>query len=87
MDGSAVHGPAADGLPVDGPGVDLINTLNHSRLDYSTPTTTAAVDARCDAVVVAPMIRYPSVLQGKFLASARKLIDRCPPEQRQPRPG
>ena len=29
-------------------------------------------------------IRYPPVLQGEFLASARKLIDGCPPEQRQP---
>jgi hypothetical protein len=28
-------------------------------------------------------IRYPPVLHGKFLASARKLIDGCPPEQRQ----
>jgi hypothetical protein len=29
-------------------------------------------------------IQYPKILQGEFLASARKLIDRCPPEQRQP---
>jgi hypothetical protein len=86
MTGSAVDGPAAGGPPVDGQGVDLLNTLNNSRLDYSTPTTTAAGDEKSDAVVVAPVmeIRYPPVLQGEFLASARKLIDECPPEQRQP---
>jgi hypothetical protein len=84
MDGLAVDGPAARGPPVDGQGVDLINTLNNSRLDYSRPTTTAAGDAKVDAVVAPLMeIRYPPVLHGKLLASARKLIDGCPPELRQ----
>jgi hypothetical protein len=85
MDGPAVDGPAAGGPPVDGQGVDLLNTLNNSRLDHSRPTTTGGGNAKADAVVVAPMmeIRYPPVLHGKFLASARKLIDGCPPEQRQ----
>ena len=29
-------------------------------------------------------IRYPPILQGVFLTSARTLIGRCPPEERQP---
>jgi hypothetical protein len=84
-DGSSVDGSAAGGPPVDGQGVDLLHTLNNSRLDHLRPTTTAAGDAKADAVEVAPMIeiRYPPVMHGKFLASARKLIDGCPPEQRQ----
>jgi hypothetical protein len=86
MAGSAVDGPAAGGPPVDGQGVDLPNTLNNSRLDHSTPTTTTAGDEKSDAVVVVPVmeIRYPPILQGEFIASARKLIDGCRPEQRQP---
>jgi len=87
MDGSAVDGSAVDGSPVDGQGVDLLNTLNNSRVDYSIPTTTtAAGDEDSEAVVVAPTmaIQYPKILQGDFLDAARKLIERCIPEQRQP---
>ena len=28
-------------------------------------------------------LRYPPILQGEFVAAARKLIDGCPPQQRQ----
>jgi hypothetical protein len=87
MDGSSVDGSTAGGFPADGQGVDIPNTPNNSRFDNSIPTTTPAGDARSDAeVVVAPVIevRYPPILQREFLASARKLIDRCPLEQRQP---
>jgi hypothetical protein len=85
MDGSAVDGRAAGGSPVDGQGVDLLDTLNNSRLEQSRPTTTARGEAKANGVVVASMmeIRYPPLLHGKFLASARRLIDGCPPEQRQ----
>jgi hypothetical protein len=86
MDGSTVDGPAARGLPVDGRGVDLLNTQNYSRHNYSRPTTTTAVrDEHSDPVGLAPVveIRYPPILQGEFLASARKLIEGCPPQQRQ----
>jgi hypothetical protein len=84
MDGSAVDGSATDGSAVDGSGVDLLNTLNHSILDKLIPTTTQAA-APEKAVVVVPVmeVRYPQILQGEYLESARKLIEACPPEQRQ----
>ena len=69
---------------MDGSGVDLLNTLNHSILDKLIPTTTQAA-APEKAVVVVPVmeVRYPQILQGECLKSARKLIEACSPEQRQ----
>jgi hypothetical protein len=85
MDGSAVDGSAVDGSPVDGQGVDLLNTLNNSRLDKLIPTTTKEPKATENAVVVQLMeVQYPDILNGGHLTCTRKLIEACPPEQRQP---
>jgi hypothetical protein len=85
IDGSAVDGSATDGSAVDGSGVDLLNTLNHSILDKLIPTTTTQAEPPEKAVVVVPVmeVRYPQILQGEYLKSARKLIEACPPERRQ----
>ena len=42
VDGSAVDGSATGGAAVDGSHVDLLQTLNHPKLDQCKPTTTAA---------------------------------------------
>jgi len=76
-----------DGSAVDGQGVDITHTVNNSRPDKSIPTTTtAAGDAEKETVVVGPEteIQYRKILQGDYLASARKLIDGCPAQYRQP---
>ena len=87
-----IDGSAVDGSATDGSGVDLLNTLNHSILDKSIPTTTTTTTTTTTraaapekAVVVVPVmeVRYPQILQGAYLKSARKLIEACPPEQRQ----
>jgi hypothetical protein len=85
MDGSAVHGSAVDGSPIDGQGVDLLNTLNNSRLDKLIPTTTTE-PKNSEKAVEGPLmeVRYPEILKGGYLTGALKLIDACPPEQRQP---
>ena len=71
--------------PVDGQGVDLLNTLNNSRLDKLIPTTTTEPKATENAVVVQLMdVQYPDILKGGYLTCTRKLIQACPPEQRQP---
>jgi len=85
IDGSAVNGSAVDGSPVDGQGVDLPNTLNNSRLDKLIPTTTTEPKATENTVVVQLMeVQYPDILKGGYLTCTRKLIEACPPEQRQP---
>lgn len=69
---------------IAGSAVDLLDTLNHSILDKSIPTTTTQAAAAEQTVVVPVMeIRYPQILQGAYLKSARTLIEACPPEQRQ----
>ncbi len=85
IDGSAVDGSATDGSAVDGSGVDLLNTLNNSRVDNTIPTTTTEPKPTENAVVVVPLmeIQFPAILQGAYLTRARKLIEACPPEQRQ----
>jgi hypothetical protein len=42
IDGSAVDGSTTGGTTVDGSGVDLLQTLNHPKLDQCKPNTTAA---------------------------------------------
>jgi len=85
IDGSAVDGSATDGSAVDGSGVDLLNTLNNSRLYKLKTTTTTEPKPKENAVVVVPLmeLRFPEILQGAYLTQARKLIEACPPEQRQ----
>ena len=88
IDGLAVDGSAVDGSAVDGQGVDILNTQDYSRLDNSIPTTTPATAATApgDVSVVVGFIaeiKYPEVLAGALLVSARKLIEDCPAEQRQ----
>jgi hypothetical protein len=85
MGGSAVDGSAVDGSPVDGQGVDLLNTLNNSRLDNLIPTTTTEPTTTENAAAVVPVteIQYPDVLKGGYVTAARRLIESCPPEQRQ----
>jgi hypothetical protein len=83
IDGSAVDGSATDGSADDGSGVDLLNTLNNSRLDKLIPTTTEAGASEKAVAVVSVEVRYPQVLQGGHLKSARQLIEACPVEQRQ----
>jgi hypothetical protein len=85
IDGSAVDGSAGDRSPVDGQGVDLLNTLNNSRLDKLILTTTTEPKVTERAVVVHSVeVRYPDILNGGYLTCTRTLIDACPPEQRQP---
>jgi hypothetical protein len=69
---------------IDGSGVDLLNTLNNSRVDKTIPTTTEPKPTE-NAVVVVPLmeVQFPYILQGAFLTRARKLIETCPPEQPQ----
>jgi hypothetical protein len=85
IDGSAVDGSATDGSAVDGQGVDLLNTLNNSRVDKTIPTTTTEPKPTENAVVVVPLmeVQIPDILQGAYLTRARKLIEACPPAQRQ----
>jgi hypothetical protein len=70
---------------IDGSGVDLLNTLNNSRVDKEIPTTTTEPKPSENAVVVVPLreVQFPEILQGAYLTRARKLIEACPPEQRQ----
>jgi len=86
IDGSTVDGSAVDGSPVDGQGVDLLNTLNHSRLDKLIPTTSTELKATENAAVMVPLIEihYPEILKGGYFTDTLKLIDACPPGQRQP---
>jgi hypothetical protein len=82
---STMDGSAVDGSAVDGQGVDLPNTLNNSRLDKLIPTTTTEPKASDKAAVVPLMeIQYPEILKGGHLTGALKLIESCPPGQRQP---
>ena len=68
----------------DGQGVDLLNTLNNSRLDKLIPTTTTEPKATENAVVVPLMeVQYPDILKGGYLTCTRQLIEACPPEQLQ----
>lgn len=70
---------------IDGSGVDLLNTLNNSRVDELIPTTTTEPKPTENAVVVVQSmeLQFPDILQGAYLSRARKLIEACPPEQRQ----
>jgi len=85
-DTPTMDGLAVDGSAVDGQGVDIVNTQDYSRLDNSIPTTTTAtISSGDESVVVAAIaeIQYPGILAGALLASAQKLIEVCPAEQRQ----
>lgn len=80
-----IDGSAVDGSAVDGPGVDLLNSLNNSRVDKTIPTTTTEPKVTENAVVVVPLmeVQFPDILKGGYLTQASKLIEACPPEQRQ----
>lgn len=85
IDGLTVNGSSVDGKPVDGKGVDIQQT-DESRLNQCKPTTTVeseAKAARQPDVVVPSDIRYPECLRGERLATARVIIETCPPEHRQ----
>jgi hypothetical protein len=78
--------PTMDGSAVDGQGVNLLNTLNNSRLDkLIRTTTTTEPKAEKNVVVGVPVVqaKYPDILQGGHLTAAHRLIETCPPEQRQ----
>ena len=63
---------AMDGSAVDGQGVDLLNTLNHPRLDKLIPSTTTEPEATENAVVVPMMeVQYPDILKGGHLTGTR----------------
>jgi hypothetical protein len=84
----SVGGSPVGGSTVDGKGVDITHTLNTSRLDQSilNKTTTTTPPSKPDSVVVMgdlAEVRYPDCLTGSRLASAQKLIARCPREHRQ----
>ncbi len=88
IDALSVGGSAVGGSTVDGKGVDMTHTLNTSRLDQSilNKATTTTPPPNPDSVVVVGdlrEVRYPDCLTGSRLASARKLIARCPREHRQ----
>lgn len=82
---ATIDGSAVGGSPVDGSGVHLLNTLNYSRLDQSVPTTTSEGSAAGEANGSSSVadVRYPIFLDGEMLTSARKVMEICPPDQRQ----
>jgi hypothetical protein len=87
IDGSAVGGSPVDGSAVAGSGVHLHNTLNQTRLDQlinTTTTTTGGIEA-CNTTRASSVseCRYPKILQGGALPSARRMLDACPPDERQ----
>jgi hypothetical protein len=81
---STIDGSAVDGSAVYGQGVDLLHTLNNSRLDKLIPTTTTEPKATENAVVPLMEVHYPDILMGGYLACTRQLIEACPLDQRQP---
>lgn len=85
IDGSAVDGSPVDGSAVDGSGVHLHDTLNQTILDKVIPTTTTDEIAARTSTGTSPVpdFRYPLILQGAALPSARTMIETCPPDQRQ----
>jgi hypothetical protein len=82
IDALAVDGSSVDGSTVDGKGVDLYQTDNYIRRNHFIPNHPTA---RATQGVVASTsgAAFPAVLTGAYRASARALIDACPPEQRQ----
>jgi hypothetical protein len=85
IDDSAVDGSPVGGSAVDGSGVDLVNTLNNYIVDKLIPTTTSEGSAasNTEGSSSAMDIQYPLFLQAEILSSARKVIELCPPDQRQ----
>ena len=85
IDGSAVDGSATGGIAVDGQGVDLLHTLNSTRLDKGNPTTTAAPDDKASCVVdrSSDELRYPDCFRGAPLDRVRRLLASCPMVLRQ----
>jgi len=87
VDGFAGDGPAVDGSPGAGKGVDIIHTLRNSTLNEFRlkPTTTEGSPTLPEDGVVGDgfEIRYPDCLKGEVLASAHTLVAACPTEHRQ----
>jgi hypothetical protein len=84
VDGSAVDGSATGGTAVDGSGVDVLQTLNHPKLDQCKPNTTAARQG--DKALGADQggqLRYPDCLRGMPVDSLRGLLAACPGDLRQ----
>jgi hypothetical protein len=84
VDGSAVDGSATGGAAVDGSRVDLLQTLNHPKLDQCKPTTTAA--RQYDTAFGADQSghpRYPDCLRSVPVDSLSKLLAASPRDLRQ----
>ena len=83
-DGSAVDGSATGGTAVDGSRVDLLQTLNHPKLDQCKPTTTAACqDDTAFGADPGRQLRYPDCLRTVPIDSRSKLLGACPGDLRQ----
>jgi len=85
VDGSAVDGSATGGAAVDGSHVDLLQTLNHPKLDQCKPTTTAAPqdDTARGAGHMGGHLRYPDCLRRVPVYSLWGLLAACPLDLRQ----
>jgi hypothetical protein len=84
VDGSAVDGSASGGTAVDGSGVDLLQTLNHPKLDQCKSTTTAAwQDDTGFGADQGGQLRYSDCLRSVPGDSRSKLLAACPGDLRQ----
>jgi hypothetical protein len=84
VDGSAVDGSATGGTAVDGSGVDLLQTLNHPKLDQCKSTTTAACqDDTGFGADQRGQLRYSDCLRSMPGDSRSKLLAACPGDLRQ----
>jgi hypothetical protein len=84
VDGSAVDGSATGGSAVDGSGVDVLQTLNHPKLDQCKPTTTTACqDDTAFGVDQGGQLRYPDCLRSVPVNSLWGLLAACPRELQQ----
>lgn len=82
IDGSAVDGSSGNGKGVD---TNQISLTTNELTSNSINLQAVARNAIGAPTVVGSdkKIRFPEILSGEYLASARKLVSTCPPEQRQ----
>jgi hypothetical protein len=85
VDGSAVDGSTTGGTAVDGCGVDVLQTLNNSKLDQGKPKTTAARhdETALGADRIGGQLRYPECLSLVPVDSLWGLLAACPLDLRQ----
>jgi hypothetical protein len=84
VDGSAVDGSATGGTAVDGSGVDVLQTLNHPKLDQCKPTTTAArQDDMAFGAEQGGQLHYPDCVCSVPVNSLWGLLADCPGDLRQ----